>query len=179
VVLDRPGLPRIIPINLYDHMDRAEQFWSSAEWATKTGLELREKEEADMLVGGDHRYCEDHSCCQICPHYLRNCDPPLGTSKMEMVLDEELVQAEQEYRETLEAAKTNEGAEKILKEFMKTRELDRAVVGKSVLTRTVGTTTSYDIPAEIKAPYAKKVPRVVVKIDCQDEVETASAEALG
>jgi hypothetical protein len=183
VVLDRPGLPRIIPISLYDHMERAEAFWTSAEWATQQALRTRNNREHATDTAytpelPEHRYCGDYATCQMCPHYLRFCDPPLGSLKMEMVLDDELLQAEQDYRENVEAAKIKERAETILKSYVKERELDRAVIGKSIITRSIGTTTSYEIPAEIKATYAKKVPRITVKIDCETENRKAEMEAI-
>lgn len=65
-LLDRSGLPALIPVELYPNLDRVEKFLVKSEQAM-------DHKEAGTLPD----YTAEKEECKFCPHFGRNCNPPM------------------------------------------------------------------------------------------------------
>lgn len=66
LVLDRSGLPGFVPVELYPNLDKVENFLQKAERAMN-------HKEAGTLPD----FINDKEECKFCPHFGRNCNPPI------------------------------------------------------------------------------------------------------
>lgn len=147
-ILDRPGLPHLLPIKLEDHMDRAESF-------------LR-----DARVAVDHRfdgtplpeYTQDVSECRICDHFGKSCTPDLSFGEgVQIITDQVLIDAAKVFVETHEAALVNARVKKKLAGAL--RGCEYAVLGNVEATGKWTASTKYDVPVEIKNQYKVRNPQ--------------------
>lgn len=135
LVFDRPGLPLIAPISLYDNMDMAEDFLARAERTMETVDVIRGTEGATLagIEGLLPAHSADPTLCEVCPLRDKKCFPTHWQRGAVVPLDEELLEAEKAYWETIDAAERFDAAEKILKGWAKAQVADIAIVGQSVV----------------------------------------------
>lgn len=147
LLLPRPGLPKLIPVTLFDHLDMVEDFLQMAE-------EALDHREAGTLPG----YIEDASECRRCGFYGAVCNPPLTSGEGLVVLTDPELEAALEKREELkEAADEYASLDKQVKERL--RGVETGVAGKYVIQGRWGSQTSYDVPKEIREKYKKTVEK--------------------
>ena len=92
LLLDRSGLPRLLPVELEPHLDRMEAFLQKAERVL------------DHVAGGTlPDYLDDPIECRRCPWYGSTCNPPLSADVAQVLTDPEL-EAALERREQLKGA---------------------------------------------------------------------------
>lgn len=97
----------------------------------------------------------DLSPCARCRHFGRTCNPPAGvTSGAQILTDEDALDDVAEWRQTLKAAKAHKEAEERIKS--RAGSAGMTVIGPMLVTRKPYATTKYDIPDDVKAPYAQK-----------------------
>lgn len=65
-LLDRSGLPALVPVELYPNLDKMEKFLEKAETAMG-------HKDAGTLPD----YTTEKEECKFCPHFGRNCNPPM------------------------------------------------------------------------------------------------------
>lgn len=153
LMLDRPGLPKLIPISLEDNLDRAERFLSDAEEvitaARPNGFPYSTPDE-----------------CRKCWCLGRVCNPPLDYGAGASILTDEGLLMDLEDRANLEEyAKQYERLDKSVKE--KLRGVETGIAGDFLITGKWGESTKYEIPKEVKEKYAVKDPkgRFTIKIE--------------
>ena len=80
LLLDRSGIPRLLPVELDQHLDRMEDFLSRAERA----IDFVEAQELPPFLEGDP------SECKRCSWYGHTCNPPLAAAGAVVRPDPEL-----------------------------------------------------------------------------------------
>lgn len=151
ILLDRSGLPHLLPVELDAHLDRMEDFLTRAEVALD---HQRAGTLPDFLVG-------DAAECQRCPFFGGTCNPPLTSAGAVVLTDPEL-EASLERREELKAAgKEYDALDKLLKKQL--RGIEHGIAGPFVIEGTWGRQSSLDLPADVekdlKAKYATVDPK--------------------
>jgi hypothetical protein len=92
LLLDRSGLPKLLPVELDPHLDRVEEFLARAE-------RVVDHAQAGTLPD----YLDDPIECKRCPWYGHTCNPPLSATAATILADPEL-EAALERREQLKAS---------------------------------------------------------------------------
>jgi len=82
-VLGRRGLPRLIPVFLEQHLDRAESFLKAAETAMDAKEAYAVQGEAALPP-----FIDDPSECRRCPFFGRVCNPPIDAGPGIRVIDD-------------------------------------------------------------------------------------------
>jgi hypothetical protein len=141
LLLDRPGIPLLLPVELEANLDRLERFLQKAETAL-------DHVEAGTLPG----FTTEAEECKYCPYMGRTCNPPITHQAADLIIDDELIQ-KLERREALsEAADEYDALDKSVKEQL--RGVDVAIAGPYLLEGHWSKTTKYEIPENIKKQYA-------------------------
>ena len=144
LILDRPGLPAFIRVNLLDHLERAESFLRDARAAV------------DARFGGPlPAPISDISECRRCPHAGKSCDVPISWGPGAQVIDDyALLDACRVREQHAAAAKTYERADKALKDALRGVEL--AIIGGEYLAEgTWQRRTVSEIPDDIKKQFSR------------------------
>lgn len=147
LLLDRPGLPELIPVELEAHYEEAEDFWRKAEEATAAV-----HGEADIPD-----FIDDPSECKQCPFFGSVCNPPIrDNSRMAVITDEEELAKIGRYvelKKALEVAGLDEfrALDKQLKEEL--RGVEHAIAGDAIITGKWGKQSVTLLPAEVKAEW--------------------------
>ena len=146
LLLDRPGIPALIPVELEKNLDRMEAFLQQAEIAL-------DHKEAGTLPG----YIDDLEECGRCWCFQMICDPPTTSPAAKVVLDSE-IEAKLERREQIKAIATQfiEIDEEIKRQF---RGTEYAVCGPFSLEGKWSANTTYEIPKDIKDKYRHVDPK--------------------
>lgn len=169
LLLDRNGLPKLLPVVLNDHLHRMEDFLTRAEIA----IDAREKIAGLGKLtseGGKVMFTEDYlppfttepSECKYCSFFGSICQPPTFNAGAEIVIDEAWIQKLERWHETLEAGEEHGTLDAELKKHF--RGVDMAIAGGFLLEGKWQKDTKYELTAEAKAkideikkPFAKKV----------------------
>lgn len=89
LLLDRSGIPTLIPVELFENLDRMERFLSKAEKAM-------DHKEASTLPD----YIDDPSECKVCPYFGSVCLPPMKAGAgAQVFVDPEVIQQAERYVE--------------------------------------------------------------------------------
>ncbi len=89
LLLDRSGLPALIPVELYPNLERIESFLAKSETAM-------DHKEAGTLPD----FTKDKEECKYCPHYGRNCNPPMSYGDGAAIFtDETVIEKAERYKE--------------------------------------------------------------------------------
>jgi len=159
LLLDRPGLPKVVPVELDDeNLRRAEKFLAMAEEAVQHRVD-----------GTLPDYCGDLEECQFCPFFRSICQAPTSYSPVDVLIDEELEQLLNRREELEPIAKEYETIDKHIKARFRPEPgiVVKTIVGPWILKGTWGSTTRYEIPEEVKKKYAVKdsAGRYTLKIE--------------
>ena len=149
MILARPGLPAILPVNLYDHLEAVEKFLARAEFAL-------DHKEAGTLPA----FINDHSECKRCGFYQRVCDPPVKSEGAQIFTDPEEEARLSRLIELEPAGEEYEALDKWAKE--RYRGVEMGLAGSVLIQGKWQRNTSYPLPASakqqieaIKAPFKK------------------------
>lgn len=143
LVLDRSGLPRILPVTLDHHLDLVEDFLSRAERVLD-----------HAAAGTLPDFLQDNPQeCRRCPFYGTTCQPPLFSQGAQVLTDPELEQL----LEDREALKGSGEAYRKLDEDVKARlrGIESAVAGPFIISGKWGKSTTLDLPADLKKQYTR------------------------
>lgn len=145
-IIDKPGIPTFIEVRLLDHLERPERFLQKARIAV----------DARFGRAPLPDFIDRPEECRRCDHFGKTCAPPvtLGDA-LSLVTDEYLIAAAETKKATQEAANANEKATETLKKAL--RGIPEALVGPYVVRGKWQPDTKYEIPADVKAQYAKRV----------------------
>lgn len=147
LLLDRSGLPLLVPVELDAHLDRMEEFLTRAELALD---HQRAGTLPDFLVG-------DAAECQRCPFYGSVCNPPLSHAGATLLSDPEL-EAMLERREAVKAAgQEYERLDKDVKARL--RGIEHGIAGAFQVTGRWGKQSRVELPANLKAQYTVTDPK--------------------
>jgi len=147
MLLDRSGLPRLLPVNLEANLDRMEAFLTKAERVID---HVQAGTLPDYLEG-------DSAECRRCSWYGHTCNPPLAATSATLLTDPEL-EAQLERREQLRAAAVEyEALDKDLKAQL--RGVEFGIAGHFQITGQWGKQSRVDLPADLKKQYTVTDPK--------------------
>lgn len=158
LVLDRPGLPRLIKVSLEDNIEMMEEFLQDATIAV-------DHIEAETLPG----FIDDPEECKRCPLLGSHCNPPMSYDGADVITDEETI-AKVERLAELEKGIADAGLEEYenLDTWAKKRfrGVTMAIAGKCLVQGKWQRDTKYSLTDEakkqieaIKKPFAEKVEK--------------------
>lgn len=140
MVLDRPGLPRLIQVSLEDHLDRMESFIADGE-AVVDAIEAKEPPP----------FIQDPAECKRCPVFGSLCQPVMSYEGAKIFTDELTIQKAERYAD-LQAMPELEEFEVLDKWAKKTfRGVTQAIVGKCLVTGKWQKDTRYPVPEDVKS----------------------------
>jgi hypothetical protein len=147
LLLDRSGIPALLPVELDAHLDRMEDFLTRAETALD---HERAGTLPDFLVG-------DAAECQRCPFYGSTCNPPLSHPGATVLTDPEL-EVILERRAQLEAAADEfDRLDKDVKKRL--RGIEHGIAGAFQIEGRWGKQSRTELPADLKAKYTVTDPK--------------------
>jgi len=146
LLLDRSGLPRLLPVELEANLDRMEAFLVKAERALD-----------HVQAGTLPDYLDDPSECRRCPWYGHTCNPPLSATGVELLTDPEL-EAQLERREALKAAGEEfNHLDRDLKSRL--RGVESGLAGRFQISGRWGKQSRLELPADLKKQYTVSDPK--------------------
>jgi hypothetical protein len=146
LLLDRSGLPRLLPVELEANLDRMEEFLSKAE-------RVLDHVEAGTLPD----YLDDPTECRRCSWYGHLCNPPLSAAAAQVLTDPEL-EAALDRREALKAAGDEFNTlDRDLKQRL--RGVESGIAGKFQILGNWGRSSRLDLPADLKKQYTVSDPK--------------------
>ena len=148
LVIDRPGLPLFLRVNLEDHLDRAEGFLRDARRAI------------EAVHGGEMPpFIQDVAECRRCPHLGKTCSPTTMSfgPGARFITDPNLIAAAETCEENEEARREYESARKRLKEGLEGVEL--GVLGPFLVEGKWVKRTNVVLPEDVKRKYEVVDPK--------------------
>lgn len=143
-VIETPGMPSFIPVELEPNLSRAEAFLSEAERVHEVAH--------DSAPLPD--YIDDVTECRRCPHHGKTCDAPLDYGDGVVTVDDPEVLVDLETVTTLRADyQAYTTAWRRLSDRF--RGINQAICGDYLLSGKWRARTSYDIPKAIKDQYRR------------------------
>lgn len=146
MIMDRHGLPLILPVELEKHLDKMETFLQAS-------TDAQDHREAGTLPD----FHQDSSHCRRCWCFGGICNPPTD-SQAAHVLPDPVLEARLERRHELQEAADEW---EILDTEIKTRlrGVESGVCGNFMVKGTWQKLVTYPLPAEIKSQYKKEDPK--------------------
>ncbi len=159
MMLDRNGLPHLLPVELNKHLEEMEEFLGRAT-AAMDAAELYKvrnaEDDSGTLALPD--YIRDADECKRCPFFGSVCNPPVSRGEGAAILTDETLHVALERRAELEpAAKEFDSLDGEVKE--KLRGVELGLAGNFLVEGKWQAKTSYEIPKEIKKQYEKVDPK--------------------
>jgi hypothetical protein len=152
LVFTRPGLPKLIPVYLNDHMDLVEGFLTKAESAL-------DHKEAGTLPN----YIQDAEECKRCYFYGSVCNPPIMSGQgAQIITDPEVIDMIKRHDELEKSSDEYETLDKALK--AKFRGFESAIAGNFLIQGKYQKNTTYQISEEVKLKI-KELQRHFIKED--------------
>lgn len=147
LLLDRSGLPRLLPVELEPHLDRVEEFLTKAERVL------------DHVAGGTlPDFLEDNpNECRRCPWYGSTCNPPLSARGTTILTDPELEAALERREQLRPAALEYLDLDKSIKSQL--RGVLSGIAGRFHIKGWWGKRTDLELPAELRRQYSVEIPR--------------------
>lgn len=148
LLLDRSGLPMVLPVELEPHLDRMEDFLGKAERA----LDAIDSETLPNF------YTEDANECRRCPFYGSVCNPPLLAQNAAEVLTDPDLEVKLQRREEIKA---------IGKEYLdldgeikqRLRGIESGIAGPFQIQGKWGKQSRLELPEPLKKQYTKTDPK--------------------
>ena len=153
LLLDRSGIPRLLPVELDQHLDHMEEFLARAERAI-------DHVEAGTLPA----FLEGNPAeCKRCSWYGHTCNPPLAAVGAVVLTDPDL-QADLARRDELEAAANEfDKIDKRIKEQL--RGVEDGIAGPFVINGRWQKSSRVELPADLKKKYTVTNPRGQFRIE--------------
>lgn len=146
MLLDRSGLPLLLPVDLEAHLDRMEEFLARA-------TRIRDHYEAGTLPD----FLDDPAECKRCPFFGRTCQPPLSAPPVDVLTDPELEADLERWHQLLAAGKEWNGLDRRLKAQL--RGIENAIAGPFSIRGKWGKSTRVDLPEDVKKRYTVTDPK--------------------
>jgi hypothetical protein len=155
-IIDRPGVPLFLRVNLEDHLQRAEGFLRDARTAI----------EAKNGRVGMPAFTQDRSECRRCDHFKKSCAPPSDYGAgVQVITDPHLIGLAEIREKNRAAGKEYDHADKELKGAL--RGVEDGIVGDFLVRGRWQKKTRVELPDDIKAKYSTVDPKgsFVINID--------------
>jgi hypothetical protein len=147
LLLDRSGLPLLVPVELDAHLDRMEDFLARAERV----LDHKDAGTLPPFLEGDAAEC------QRCGFFGSVCQPPL-TANVATVLTDPDLEAALERRESLKAAADEfDDLDKQIKKQL--RGVEQGIVGPFFVEGKWSKSSRVDLPPELKKQYTVSIEK--------------------
>lgn len=147
LLLDRSGIPRLIPVELEPNLERMEDFLAKAE---------RVIDHADAGTLPDY-LADDPAECRRCTWYGHTCNPPLAAIGATLLNDPELEAALAKREELKAAADAFDDLDKDIKG--KLRGVESGIAGAFQIIGKWAKTSRVELPADLKKQYTVTNPR--------------------
>lgn len=146
MLLDRPGIPKALPVVLDHHLDRMEEFLAKSERVVD-----------HAIAGTLPDFIDDGAECHRCPFYGAVCNPPLSAKDVEVFTDP-MFEAELQWwhDHKAEAKEWNSLDDRIKKRL---RGVENAIAGPFSILGTWGKSTRVDLPPAIKKQFTVTDPK--------------------
>lgn len=159
LVLDRSGLPLLLPVELESHLDRMEDFLARAERALD-----------HVDAGTLPPYLEgDAAECRRCSHYGISCQPPISSAAAVLLDDPALEAALTRRDELLAAGREFEALDTDIKK--RVRGVEHGIVGQFELVGTWGKSSRVELPADLKKQFTVTDPHGRFTLDIVRHVQ--------
>lgn len=135
LLLDRPGIPTLLPVELFANLHHVEDFLKKAECAM-------DHKEAGALPD----YIDNPGECRYCPFFGSACNPPLLFKGATVLTDPKLLLDLEQWEELRPAAKEFDRLDDEIKERL--RGTESAIAGPFVLSGKWQKQTKYNFPDE-------------------------------
>lgn len=147
MLLDRPGIPLLLPVELYPNLDRLEDFLTKAE-------EAMDHREANTLPD----FIDEPSECRYCHFFGAVCNPPLMHGPgADVLTDPGFMHDLERWYDLKPSAKEFKQLDEEIKERL--RGTLMAIAGPFAISGKWGKSTSYNVPAEIAEKYKTVDPQ--------------------
>ena len=146
MLLDRSGLPALLPVELEEHLDRMEEFLLRAE-------RIRDHVEAGTLPG----FINNSTECKRCPFYGRACNPPLLAGDVNVLTDPELEAKLHRWHEIKEVGKEFDGLDRSIKKQL--RGVEHGIAGPFAITGRWQKYSRLELPEDVKKKYTVSDPK--------------------
>lgn len=147
LILDRPGIPVIIPVDLEHHLDRVEGFLQRAEAVVD-----------HVAAGTLPDYTTDPGLCRRCNYFGGACNPPVDHGPGAVVLTDPELESILDRREELRASgEEYNRLDRHVKERL--RGVEAGFAGKYAIAGTWGKSSRVELPNDLKAKYTRTDPR--------------------
>ena len=140
LLLDRSGLPLILPVELNAHLDRMEDFLSRAERVLD-----------HVAAGTLPDYSTDATECKRCPFYGGGCNPPIAGAVAQVLTDPALEADLERWHALKPAGKEFAGLDADIKKRL--RGIEAGIAGAFSITGTWGKSSRVELPAAIKKQF--------------------------
>jgi hypothetical protein len=155
-IIDRPGVPLFLRVNLEDHLARAEHALQKA----RTAVDARFGRVAMPP------FTQDRAECRRCDHFKKSCAPPSDYGAgVQVITDPHLITLAEIREANRAAGKEYERADKEIKAAL--RGVESALLGDFIARGTWQKGTKTNVPDDIKAQYSTVDPKAkfILKID--------------
>ena len=155
-VLDRPGLPRIVRVDLEENLARVERVLGQVRRAVDVAVD-----DAPLPP-----FIEDAAECRRCDHFKKSCLPPLSYGEgVKILTDPALIDAAETREKTRPAHEDYAAADKLLKDSL--RGMEQALFGDFQAIGQWSPMTTFDVPKDVKDQYrvVKEQGRFLLKIE--------------
>lgn len=147
ILMDRSGLPRLIPVELEANLDRMEEFLARAE-------RVLDHVQAGTLPD----YYDDAAECRRCPFYGSTCNPPLGsTGEPRLIADPDLEAALERRQKHKAAADEYDSADRFVKDHL--RGVEHAIIGSFHVRGKWGKQSRIELPPKLQKQYTVTNPK--------------------
>jgi hypothetical protein len=146
LLLDRSGIPRLLPVVLDENLDRMEEFLAKSE-------RVLDHVQAQTLPD----FIDDAAECRRCAFMGAVCNPPLSAAGAMLLNDPEL-EAQLERREALKAAGEEfNHLDTQIKKWL--RGVESGIAGKFSITGKWSKSSRVELPADLKKQYTVTNPK--------------------
>lgn len=147
MVLDRSGLPKLVPVVLEEHLDRMEDFLAKAERC----VDHAQAETLPPFLEGDAAEC------RRCPFYGGVCQPPLGAADVQVFTDAELEADLERWHALRDAGKEWASLDDKLKKRL--RGTENGIAGPFSITGKWVKLSRLELPEELKRQHTVTDPK--------------------
>jgi len=153
LLLDRSGLPKLLPVELDQHVEHMEEFLTKAE----TAIDYVEAKTLPPFLENDAAECKR------CSWYGHTCNPPLAATGAVVLTDPDLIKRLARRSELEAAAKEFDRLDKQIKGEL--RGIEEGIAGPFVINGKWQKKTTTEIPADLKKKYTTTDPKGSFRIE--------------
>lgn len=147
LVLDRSGLPKLLPIVLDEHLERMEEFLTKAERVVD-----------HALAGTLPPFLQDDAAeCKRCPFYGSPCQPDLSAKDVKVLTDPWFEAQLQRWHELKDTGQEWSSLDRQVKDHL--RGVESGVCGSFGITGKWSKSSRVELPSDLKKQYTVSDPK--------------------